>query len=129
MNHKIFLRLPYMPFSWKNIQKPIVALAPISGVSDIAFRSVARRWGSDITYSEFISASSLHYKPDNSKSFLLAKYIEEERPFILQVFGSEPEHFRSAVKILNEKFHPDGFDVNFGCPAHSVVGNGAGSCL
>src|SRR5262249_2464683 len=58
-----------------------------------------------------------------------AKFIEGERPFIIQVFGPQPEHFRTAVIFLNERFKPDGFDINFGCPAASVVGNGAGSCL
>lgn len=118
-----------MAFSWQNIHKPLVALAPMSGVSDIAMRSIARRLGSDITFSEFISSDALYYRPDNEKCFLLAKFIEEERPFIIQLFGSEPEHFEAAVKVLNERLHPDGFDINFGCPARSVVGNGAGSCL
>ncbi len=118
-----------MNFSWKDIPKPIVALAPMSGISDVAMRSIARRWGSDITFSEFISSDALHFKPENDKSFMLAKFIEEERPFIIQVFGREPERFASAVKALTEKFHPDGFDINFGCPARNVVNNGAGSCL
>lgn len=156
-----------MSFSWKTIQKPLVALAPMSGVSDIAMRSIARRWGSDITFSEFISSDALYYKlrayyknttPSlplltkeglgevfsddqiiqaladkeywkDDKSFVLAKFIEEERPFIIQLFGNKPEHFIVATKILNQLFKPDGFDINFGCPARSVVNNGAGSCL
>lgn len=117
------------PFSWNTISKPIVALAPISGVSDIAMRSISRRWGSDITFSEFISSDALHFKPENEKSFMLAKFNEEERPFIIQMFGREPERFTSAVKALTERFRPDGFDINFGCPARNVVNNGAGSCL
>ncbi len=145
-------------FSWQTISKPVVALAPMSGVSDIAMRSIARRWGSDITFSEFISTDALHYKVgqwlgiahpkgvhiskedilrsaedkaywENDKSFVLAKFIEEERPFIIQVFGNEPEHFHTTVTILNHLFKPDGFDINFGCPARSVINNGAGSCL
>ncbi len=147
-----------MSFSWDTIKKPVVALAPMSGVSDIAMRSIARAWGSDLTFSEFISTDALHYKvasylhmahpkgvalpeseilrcaQDDSawtddKSCILAKFIEEERPFIIQVFGNEPEHFKTAVTVLRERFNPDGFDVNFGCPARSVINNGAGSCL
>jgi tRNA-dihydrouridine synthase B len=145
-------------FSWKTIPKPIVALAPMSGVSDIAMRSIARKWGSDITFSEFISTDALHYKVahwlslgqpkgipiskedilkcaddsvywENDKSFVLAKFIEQERPFIIQVFGNEPEHFFTSVTLLNQVFKPDGFDINFGCPARSVINNGSGSCL
>ncbi len=145
-------------FSWQTLPKPIVAFAPMSGVSDIAMRSIARRWGSDITFSEFISTDALHFKVahhlglgqpkgihistedilrtledkaywEDDKSFVLAKFIEEERPFIIQVFGNEPEHFNTTVTVLNHLFKPDGFDINFGCPARSVIHNGAGSCL
>ena len=151
-----------MSFTWQTIKKPIVALAPMSGVSDIAMRSIARRWGSDLTFSEFISSDAIFYKVkswmgshhvgsqssplpleeeeilrcardeqfwEDDKSCLLAKFIEEERPFIIQLFGPEPEHFRVAATVLNERFHPDGFDINFGCPARSVINNGAGGCL
>lgn len=144
-----------MSFSWKTFPKPIVALAPMSGVSDIAMRSIAKQWGSDITFSEFISSDALYYKVrsyyknefqtftdeqilvslkdqeywKDDKSFVLAKFIEQERPFIIQLFGNNPDHFTVATKILNYLFKPDGFDINFGCPARSVVNNGAGSCL
>lgn len=147
-----------MSFSWSTIKKPLVALAPMSGVSDIALRAISRRWGSDIEFSEFISTDAIHYKVaqylgigqpkgirlsdeniakcatddefwNDDKSMTLAKFIEEERPFIIQVFGPEPEHFNTAVRILSARFKPDGFDINFGCPARSVINNGAGSCL
>ncbi len=118
-----------MSFSWNTIKKPVVALAPMSGVSDIAMRLIAKKLGSDIEFSEFISAAGLFYKETNEKSFALASFDPEERPYIIQLFGNEPEHFTAATKILNERFHPDGFDVNFGCPARSVVGSGAGSAL
>ncbi len=117
-------------FSWETIKKPIVALAPMSGVSDSPMRMMAKKFGSDLEFSEFISAAGLFYKPEeNDKSFKLAQFLEEERPYIIQLFGNDPEHFRVATKILNEKFHPDGFDINFGCPARSVVNNGSGSAL
>ncbi len=118
-----------MSFSWDNLKRPVVALAPMSGISDSPMRLMAKKYGSDIEFSEFISAASLFYKQDNDKSFTLAHFLEEERPYIIQVFGSEPEHFKVAVKILAEKYRPDGFDINFGCPAHSVINSGAGSAL
>ena len=118
-----------MSFSWENIKKPVVALAPMSGVSDIAMRLIAKKFGSDIEFSEFISAAGLFYKEENEKSFRLAQFDPEERPYIIQLFGNDPEHFTVATKILNERYRPDGFDINFGCPARSVVGSGAGSAL
>lgn len=101
----------------------------MSGISDSPMRLMAKKFGSDIEFSEFISAAGLHYKEENEKSFRLAQFMEEERPYIIQLFGNDPEHFKTATKILTEKFRPDGFDINFGCPAHSVVNSGAGSAL
>lgn len=101
----------------------------MSGVSDIAMRMIAKKYGSDICFSEFISAASIFYKNENEKSFALARFWEEERPFIIQLFGNDPKHFKVATRVLKEKFHPDGFDINFGCPARSVVNSGAGSAL
>ena len=116
-------------FDWSTIPKPVVALAPMSGVSDAAMRIIAKKFGSDLEFSEFISAAGLFYKEENEKSFALAKFLPEERPYIIQLFGNNPDHFKVAAKILNEKFHPDGFDINFGCPARSVINSGAGSSL
>jgi tRNA-dihydrouridine synthase B len=124
-----FCKIRNMSFSWETIKKPIVALAPMSGVSDSAMRMMAKKYGSDIEFSEFISAAGLFYKEENEKSFNLAKFFPEERPYIIQLFGNVPEHFTAATKILNERFHPDAFDINFGCPARSVVNSGAGSAL
>ncbi len=114
---------------WKKIKKPVVALAPMSGVSDSPMRLMAKKLGSDLEFSEFISAASLFYKEENEKSFKLARFEETERPYIIQLFGNVPEHFEVAAKILTERFNPDGFDINFGCPARSVVNSGAGSAL
>ena len=114
---------------WNKIKKPVVALAPMSGVSDSPMRLMAKKLGSDLEFSEFISAASLFYKEENEKSFKLARFEESERPYIIQLFGNVPEHFEVATKILNERFNPDGFDINFGCPARSVVNSGAGSAL
>lgn len=118
-----------MNFSWAQLKKPAVALAPMSGVSDIAMRVTAKKFGSDLLFSEFISAASLFYKNENDKSFMLAEFLPEERPYFIQLFGNDPEHFKVAAKILAEKYKPDGFDINFGCPARSVVNTGAGSAL
>jgi tRNA-dihydrouridine synthase B len=116
-------------FSWEKLKRPVVALAPMSGISDSPMRLMAKKFGSDIEFSEFISAAGLFYKEENEKSFKLAHFLEQERPYIIQLFGNDPAHFKTATKILAEKYKPDGFDINFGCPAHSVVNSGAGSAL
>lgn len=74
-----------------------------------------------------ISAKALSLK--NKKTFELAKIGQKDRRTFLQLFGSEPEIFKEAAKILLEKEKPYGIDINAGCPVKKVVGTGAGSIL
>ncbi len=102
-------------------------LAPMAGVGDSAFRTVCKRWGADEVISEMISAKAVVFK--DRKTFDLAKRCAEETPYRIQIFGSEPDIMSEAVKILAEKFSPDGFDINMGCPVGKIVKNGEGSSL
>ncbi len=63
------------------------------------------------------------------KSLQYAKFLEKERPIVLQIFGSNPKQMAQAAKVLVEKFKPDGIDINMGCPAKKVVKTGAGVAL
>jgi len=102
-------------------------LAPMAGFADSAFRTMSKRWGADEVVSEMISAKAVTF--NDKKTFDLAKRCDEETPFRIQVFGSEPDIIGEAVKILREKCHPDGFDINMGCPVGKIVKNGEGSAL
>ena len=142
---------------WQKLKKPILALAPMAGITDSAFRLICRRYGTDVVYSEMASASALYYKP--KKTLELLKFNRKERPYVVQLFGKNPEHFAKAARILDslplEKgelerdFHPklkqkspliplfqrgkiyrpDGLDINFGCPAKKVFNHGSGCAL
>lgn len=117
---------------WEKIQKkkrgkPILALAPLAGFTDSAFRSVCRDFGADIVYSEMASVSAIHYKSE--KTLELLKFSQKERPYIVQLFGSDKNHFAEAVKVIEKKIKPDGFDINFGCPVKKVLKQGAGAKL
>lgn len=112
---------------WKNIPKPILALAPMAGITDSAFREMCRRHGADVVYSEMASASALYFKPQ--KTLELVRFSATERPYVIQLFGKDPKHFAAAAKIITEQIKPDGIDINFGCPAKKVFGHGSGCAL
>lgn len=112
---------------WRKINKPILALAPMAGITDSAFRQICRENGADVVYSEMASATALFFNPKHTLE--LIKFNEMERPYVVQLFGKVPEHFGMATKIITEKVKPDGIDINFGCPAKKVFGHGSGCAL
>lgn len=117
---------------WQELKKnkkgePILALAPLAGFTDSAFRLLCREYGVDVVYSEMASVSALNYNP--AKTLKLIKFNKKERPYIVQIFGSNKDHFVKAVKIIEKEIKPDGIDINFGCPVRKVLKQGAGSKL
>jgi len=111
---------------WQKLNKPILALAPMAGVTDIAFRQMCKKFGADVIYTEFASADALVYK--SKKTLEMIRFTEDERPVVVQIFGNQPEMFARAGKIL-ESLGFDGIDINFGCPAYKVVRHGGGVSL
>lgn len=105
-----------------------LVLAPMAGVTDKAFRLIARRHGAEMTVSEMISAKATWYK--DKKTAQLADFSDEERPISLQIFGREPSVMAYAAAELAERF-PDAvaIDINMGCPVPKVAGNGDGCAL
>jgi len=76
---------------WFKLKKPILALAPMAGITDSAFRQMCAEYGADVTYSEMASATALFFKPE--KTLDLIKFNKKERPYIVQIFGKDPAHF------------------------------------
>lgn len=111
---------------WKQIKKPILALAPMAGITDSAFRELCRKQGADVVYTEMISADGLHY--DSKKTLELLKFSKTEKPIVVQLFGKDPEKFIKATQMVT-KMGFDGIDLNFGCPARKVAGHGGGVTL
>jgi len=107
-------------------KKPILALAPMAGVTDSAFRQICRKYGADVVYTEMVSADGLHY--DSKKTLEFLKFSKDERPIVIQLFGKHPEKFTKAAQLA-EKAGFDGIDINFGCPAKKVAGHGGGVTL
>lgn len=112
---------------WKEFPKPIVALAPMEGYSDSAFRQVCKSVNpSIVTYTEFTSADGLHHSPDRVRKKL--QFKPTESPVIAQIFGKHPETFVSAAKLI-EDMGFSGIDLNMGCPAKKVVKSEHGVAL
>lgn len=103
-----------------------VFLAPMAGVTDLAFRLICKEYGSGLLYTEMINAKALCYDDEKTKGML--KIEEEEHPVAVQIFGSEPEFIAGATEILNEHSN-EILDINMGCPAPKVVKNRDGSAL
>ena len=101
-------------------------LAPMAGVSDLAYRVIARRMGAAMTTAEMVSAKGLYYKNEKTKDMLAID--PGEHPVSLQIFGSDPDIMALGAKEM-EKAGADVIDINMGCPMQKVVKNGDGSAL
>ena len=120
-----------------------LALAPLAGVSDRAFRRVCRACGADFTVSEMVSAKALCYEQrkkiagERSVSGQLASVMRDELPMAVQIFGSEPDFMAEAARMIEANEYlgcmsevpPSAIDINMGCPVKKVTGNGEGSAL
>ncbi|MEG0778128.1 MAG: tRNA dihydrouridine synthase DusB [Oscillospiraceae bacterium] len=105
----------------------LLALAPMAGVSDIAFREVCRTAGAALTFTEMVSAKALVYKDVKTKALLLLG--ENEHPAAAQIFGSEVDIMQEAAGLAQEISGADIIDINMGCPVGKVAGNGDGCAL
>ncbi len=106
--------------------KPLF-LGPMAGNGDYAFRRICKEMGAEYTVTEMVSAKAVYYH--DKKTATLAHIRDDERPCLLQLFGSEENCFDYAVKELEEKVSPEGFDINMGCPAPKIFNNHEGSAL
>jgi len=105
-----------------------IFLAPMAGVTDLAYRIICKEMGAGLVVSEMISSKGLYYKDQGSKR--LMETDERERPMALQIFGSDPQIMANVVKTdLNQREDIDIIDINMGCPAPKIVKNGDGSSL
>jgi len=106
--------------------KPRLWLAPLAGYTDQAYRQICKEWGAEILVSEMVSADGLIR--DSAKTAQYITFLDTERPFGIQIFGSEPYVMAKAAEFLIP-YKPDFIDINMGCPVKKVVRRGAGSAL
>ena len=120
---------------WKELKKPFFCLAPMSDVTDVAFRYILSRYSKDrenknkiVFWTEFVSADGLCNKFARKKLAHILEFSEGERPIVAQIFGANPENMKKACQYI-ASLDFDGIDINMGCPDKSVINQGAGSAL
>jgi nifR3 family TIM-barrel protein len=113
---------------WRDLPRPIMAMAPLANVTDCAFRYIIAKYGKPhVFFTEFVSCDGL-CSSAYEKLAIDLKYHEIERPIVAQIFGAKPENFFKTAQMVREmKF--DGVDINMGCPDKSVLKQGAGCGL
>src|SRR6187401_2082174 len=104
-----------------------VALAPMAGMTDTAFRRmVKRRGGCGLVVTEMVSSEGLVRGIDRTLEY--AEYTEEERPVSIQIFGGDPAKMAAAEQVV-EAMGADIVDVNMGCPVQKIAKHHAGCSL
>jgi len=111
---------------WEKLKPPIIALAPMAGITDSSWRIICKKLGADVVYTEMVSVAGLCYSGAKTLSYL--KFQKSEHPVVVQLFGSQPEQFAKAAQIVT-RVGFDGIDINFGCPARKVIKNESGAVL
>jgi len=115
---------------WKireiEIDNPVV-LAPMAGVTNAAFRVIAKEMGVGLIYAEMVSDNGVNYRNQKTLDML---YVDEcEHPMTMQIFGSSKETFVQAATYIDENCACDIIDINMGCPVPKVTKNEAGARL
>ncbi len=105
----------------------MIMLAPMAGVTDLAFRLICKDLGCDFVVSEMVSAQGLIYS--NSRTQQLLVCDDFQRPFAIQLFGHDPSTLAEGARRLVRNYRPDLIDINMGCPTPKVVKNGDGAAL
>ncbi|MEK6839762.1 MAG: tRNA dihydrouridine synthase DusB [Nanoarchaeota archaeon] len=100
-------------------------LSPMAGVTDVAFRTLAKQYGAGLTYTEFVNSTGLVRGNEQAKRMIAID--SSEHPVAIQLFGHSEEDVIAAAKYVEPFF--DIIDINCGCPAWKVIKTGAGSAL
>ncbi len=121
-----FADLPPLVIGPHRVDAPIV-LAPMAGVSESPFRVMALEHGAGLAPTELVSAKGLSLASARTEAYLTRDPLRE-RPFVVQLFGGDPEVMGRAAELVVAR-GADVVDVNMGCPVKKVTKSGAGSSL
>lgn len=108
------------------IENPVV-MAPMAGITNMAFRKIIKDFGAGLVYSEMVSDKALCY--GNTKTIDMLQVDEGEHPVSIQLFGGEVETMVKAAKFIDQHSNCDIIDINMGCPVNKVLKAEAGSKL
>lgn len=104
-----------------------VIMAPMAGITNMAFRKIIKQFGAGLVYSEMVSDRALCYR--NPKTLAMLQVDESEHPMSMQVFGGDRDSIVEAAKFIDENSNCDIIDINMGCPVNKVLKADAGSKL
>jgi tRNA-dihydrouridine synthase B len=117
------MKLPYPVAA----ETPLL-LAPMAGVSEPPFRRISRELGADVVLTEFLSSEAIRRRI--GRTLEGCEFDEVERPIGIQIYGADPGAMADAAALVEQHYHPDFIDINFGCPVKKVVQrNGGSGCL
>ncbi|MDD9819692.1 MAG: tRNA-dihydrouridine synthase [Nitrospira sp.] len=112
---------------WHHLPRPIIGLAPMDGVTDIAFRHVIATYGRpDVVFTEFTNVHDVCHS--RGMAWEPLRYTERQRPIVAQLYGKHPDLFYQAAHVVGELGF-DGLDINMGCPSKNVASSGSGAGL
>lgn len=112
---------------WNNLPRPIVALSPMADMTDSAFCRVVKSLANPVVFREMVSSEAV--VRGNDKTLGMTEIHPAERPLVQQIFGSDPATMAESARIIEEEHHPEGFDINMGCPVYKIVHNFNGAAL
>ncbi len=112
---------------WHHLPRPVVGLAPMDGVTDIAFRHIIAAHGRpDVVFTEFTNVIDVSHGREMGWEPL--RFTDCQRPIVAQLYGKHPEFFYKAAHVVSELGF-DGLDINMGCPSKNVASSGSGAGL
>ncbi len=104
-----------------------IILAPMAGITNVAFRKMMKGFGVGLVYSEMVSDKAIVYK--NVKTLNMLQVDDDEHPISMQVFGGDKDSIVEAARFIDQNSNCDIIDINMGCPVNKVIKSEAGSKL
>ena len=102
-----------------------VVLAPMAGVTNLAYRQMCKKYHAALVYSEMISDKGIFYH--DKKTLALAKIDKNEHPIAIQIFGGDLDTLLYAAKFVDQNTEADIIDINMGCSVPKILKSNAGS--
>ena len=113
--------------NWKTHPRPIIALSPMADMTDSAFCQTVKSMASPVVFREMVSSEAV--VRGSEKTWGMANFVEQERPIVQQLFGADPDTMAEAARLIEERYEPDGIDINMGCPVYKITSNFNGAAL
>lgn len=112
---------------WQHLPRPIIGLAPMDGVTDIAFRHIVATYGGpDVVFTEFTNVHDVCQ--GRQMGWEPLRFTDCQRPIVAQLYGKRPDLFYQAAHVVSALGF-DGLDINMGCPSKNVASSGSGAGL